>query len=60
MTKYEVYNYGELVDGGDSYVGYTLIGRKVYRVSRRPGELPQLEETNMTVEEYNRIPLPEL
>ena len=57
MTKYIVYNYGA-ADVADSYVALTVIGRKVVKITKNDGELPAMEETTMTVAEFEALPLP--
>ena len=58
MAKYSEYRYGGKSQS-DSYVAFMVVGRKVVKVVKKPGELPVMETTNMSLEEYKAIPLPE-
>ena len=58
MAKYTEYAFcGET--SSDTYVAFMVLGRKVVKVTKLSGKLPVMEETEMTLEQYKSIPLPE-
>ena len=58
MAKYVEYQYGD-ERVADTYVAFMVLGRKVVKVTKLTGKLPVMEETEMTLEQYRDIPLPE-